>query len=129
MPDGDQLYHGDFWPSNILVTAKGEIFIDWFRASRGNPLADLARTTNLTLGFRTRQIQRPFLTYGSTKISHFKNKVFQVFCRICYPTYINYYFKLCPGSVDEYRRWLPIVAAARLSEKNPRIGEVVDLTG
>jgi uncharacterized protein (TIGR02172 family) len=125
MPDGNQLCHGDFWPSNILMTAKGEIIIDWFRASRGNPLADLARTTNLALGFRTRQIQRPFLSYGSTKSSQIKNSLFQVFCQICYPTYIYYYFRLCPGEKDEYRRWLPIIAAARLSDNIPELEKML----
>jgi hypothetical protein len=126
MPDGERVCHGDFWPSNILMTAKGEIIIDWFRASRGNPLADLARTMNLALGFfGTRQVQRPFLTYGSTKISHIKNTLLQVFCRICFPTYINYYFKLYPGGEAEYRRWLPIVAAARLSDNIPELEKML----
>jgi uncharacterized protein (TIGR02172 family) len=126
MPDGNRLCHGDFWPSNILMTAQGEMIIDWFRASRGNPLADLARTTNLALGFTdTRQIQRPFLSFGTTKTSDIKNSLFQVFCRICYPSYINYYFKLCPGGEDEYRRWLPIVAAARLSDNIPELEKML----
>lgn len=126
MPDGSQLCHGDFSPSNILMTARGEIIIDWFRASRGNPLADLARTTNLVYGFmRTRQIQRTFLTYGSSKINQLENSLFQVLCRICYPAYINYYFKLCPGDRDEYRRWLPIVAAARLSDTIPELEKML----
>ena len=126
MPDGDCLCHGDFSPNNILMTAKGEIIIDWFRASRGNPLADLARTTNLVLGYtRTRQIQRPFLTFGSTITSQIKNSLFQVFCRICYPTFVNYYFKLCPGGEAEYRRWLPIVAAARLSDNIPELEKML----
>jgi uncharacterized protein (TIGR02172 family) len=126
MPDGDRLCHGDFWPDNILLTARGEIIIDWFRASRGNPLADLARTTNLVLGFTgTHQVQRPFLTYGSTKTSQIKNSLFQIFCRLCYPTYIKYYFKLCPGGEDEYHRWLPIIAAARLSDNIPEIEKML----
>jgi thiamine kinase len=126
MPDSNQLCHGDFWPDNILMTAQGEIIIDWFRASRGNPLADLARTTNLILGYtRTRQIQRPFLTFGSTKINQIKNSLFQVFCRICYPAFLDYYFKLRPGGQEEYHRWLPIVAAARLSDNIPELEEML----
>lgn len=126
LPDGDRLCHGDFWPANILITAQGEIIIDWIHAARGNPLADLARTTNLALGgTQTRLIQRPFLTFGSTKTSHIKNSLFQVFCRICYPAYLNYYFKLCPGDEDEYRRWLPIVAAARLLDNIPELEKML----
>jgi hypothetical protein len=126
MPDGDRLCHGDFWPGNILVTPQGEIIIDWIHASRGNPLADLARTTNLVLGFtRTRQVRRPFLSYASSKTKSIKNSLLQLFSRIFYPVYLNYYFKLCPGGEHEYRCWLPIVAAARLSDAIPELEKML----
>lgn len=126
LPDGEQLCHGDFWPGNILMTAEGEMIIDWIHASRGNPLADLARTTNLALGFtRTSQIRRPFLTFSATKSSSIINSLIQVYCRFCYPVYINYYFRICPGDKDEYKRWLPIVAAARLSDNIPELEEML----
>ena len=126
MPDGEQLCHGDFWPGNILMTIEGEIIIDWFHASRGNPHADLARTTNLVLGFtKTSQIRRPFLSFNSTETNSFKNSLLQIYCRICYPAYINYYFKICPGDKDEYKRWLPIIAAARLSDNIPELEEML----
>ncbi len=122
MPDSDRLCHGDFWPGNILMTAQGEIIIDWIHASRGNPLADLARTTNLALGLiETSQIQKSFLSLGWRKTNQIKNRLFQFFCRLCYPAYLNYYFKLCPGGEDEYQHWLPIVAAARLSDNIPEL--------
>ncbi len=71
MPDGDRLCHGDFHPGNILMTAQGETIIDWIDASRGNPLADLARTTILVLGAtETSQIQDPLLRRLKTEI-HF----------------------------------------------------------
>jgi uncharacterized protein (TIGR02172 family) len=126
MPDGEQLCHGDFWPGNILMTEKGEIIIDWIHASRGNPLADLARTTNLILGYtRTSQIRRPFLSYSSSKTSSIKNSLLQILCRIFYPVFLNYYFELCPGNRDEYQRWLPIVAAARLSDNIPELEKML----
>lgn len=126
MPDGDRLCHGDFTPANILITAQGEVIIDWFRASHGNPLADLARTTNLALGAtRTKQIRRPFLSFGATKTSQIQNSLFQALGRICYPAYLNYYFKLCPGGEAEYHRWLPIVAAARLSDNIPELEKML----
>jgi hypothetical protein len=124
LPDRDRLCHGDFHPGNILITAQGEIIIDWIHAARGNPLADLARTTNLALGL-THQIQRPFLSYGATKTSHIKNSLFQVLGRICYPVYLNYYFKLCPGGEAEYQHWLPIVAASRLSDDIPELEKML----
>ncbi len=50
MPNNNQLCHGDLHPGNILMTADGEVIIDWIDSSIGNPLADLARTTILILG-------------------------------------------------------------------------------
>lgn len=126
MPDGMQLCHGDFWPGNILMTPDGEIIIDWLHAAYGNPLADLARTTNLALGMsRTHQARRPFLSYGSSKISQIKNNLIQLFIRVFYPTYQNYYFKLCPFDKDQYQRWLAIVAAARLSDNIPELEKML----
>jgi uncharacterized protein (TIGR02172 family) len=126
LPDGDRLCHGDFWPSNILFAPEGERIIDWFRATCGNPLADLARTTNLATGFfGTSQVQRPFLTFGSTRLSQVKNTVFQLFCHLCYPAYIHFYFRLSPGGEQEYRRWLPVVAAARLADAIPELEKML----
>ena len=50
LPDGEQLCHGDFHPGNVLATPQGEVIIDWVDATRGNPLADLARSSIITLG-------------------------------------------------------------------------------
>ncbi|MCU0488810.1 MAG: phosphotransferase [Anaerolineales bacterium] len=101
MPGGDHLCHGDFHPGNILITSQGEIIIDWIDASSGNPLADLARSTIIALGAVDCQIQGPLQ---------------RVFVRIFHTAYVRHYFRLRPGGKREYDRWLPIVAAARLSE-------------
>jgi uncharacterized protein (TIGR02172 family) len=126
MPDGSQLCHGDFWGGNILITPHGEVIIDWFRASHGNPLADLARTSNATLGFtRTRQIQRTFLSYGTSKASQIKNSLLQFLVRVFYPIYLHRYFQLRPGGEEEYQLWLPIVAAARLADNIPEFEKML----
>jgi len=126
MPDGECLCHGDFWPGNILVTAQGEFIIDWIHASRGNPLADLARSTNLTFGFiKTRQSKQRFLSYGSSIPNRIKTSLLQNLSRAFHPVYLNHYFKLCPGNRQEYVRWLPIVAAARLSDNIPELKEML----
>ena len=44
LPDGDRLCHGDLHPANILMTAHGPVVIDWPNVTRGDPMADLART-------------------------------------------------------------------------------------
>lgn len=54
MPKHTKLCHGDFNPSNIIITPKNEAFIiDWAHATQGNASADSARTylmLNLTMG-------------------------------------------------------------------------------
>ena len=126
MPDGDQLCHGDFWAGNILMSPRGEVVIDWNRASRGNPLADVARTTNGVLGFlETHQIRRAFLSYGKSRFSQVKNSLFRTFVRITYPIALRRYFQLCPGGEEEYQRWLPIVAAARLADEIPELDRML----
>lgn len=45
LPEHKKLCHGDFNPSNIILTEAGEIFIiDWSHATQGNASADAART-------------------------------------------------------------------------------------
>jgi aminoglycoside phosphotransferase (APT) family kinase protein len=104
MPDGDRLCHGDFHPGNILITGTKEWIIDWIDATCGNPLADLARTSIIILGdlaCRKKGIREKY------------------FIHTFHGMYIRRYFMRRPGGKDEYRRWLPVVAAARLSEKIP----------
>lgn len=107
MPAGDRLCHGDLHPGNVLLTANGDIVIDWIGATRGIPLADVARTTILTLGAAaSEQIPNPFL---------------KLFASIFDAAYRRAYFRLRPGGQREYRRWMPIIAAARLDENIPEI--------
>ncbi|MFH2104277.1 MAG: hypothetical protein ABIJ39_13065 [Chloroflexota bacterium] len=68
---------------------------------------DVARTTIITLG-----------AANSAQIS---NPVMKAFVRLFHAAYLRQYFKLCPGGEAEYQRWLPIVAAARLSEEIPEV--------
>ena len=107
MPEGNRLCHGDFHPGNIMITGQAEMIIDWIDTSLGNPLADLARTTIIFLGaLESGQIQNSFL---------------KAFARIFHTIYIRHYFSLRPGGEQEYSRWLPIIAAARLSENIPEL--------
>lgn len=107
MPDDDKVCHGDFHPANVLISSNDSTIIDWVDASSGNPLADVARTSIILLGaLATKQIRNPLL---------------RGFVWLFHTVYLNQYFRLRPGGQDEYRRWLPIVAGARLSENIPEL--------
>ena len=108
MPKGARICHGDFHPGNILMARKGEAIIDWIDCARGNPLADIARTTVLLLGAADCQT---------------RGLVQRALVRTFHAAYISHYFGLSPGGKNEYTRWLPIVAAARLREEIPELKE------
>lgn len=107
LPDGDRVCHGDFHPANVLMNGDDATVIDWIDASRGNPLADVARTSIITL--------------GAVASSQIPNPMLKVFVRVFHAAYLRHYFRLRPGGDEEYRRWLPIVAAARLNENIPEL--------
>lgn len=102
LPEGSRVCHGDFHPANVLLTETDSTVIDWIDASRGNPLADVARTSIILL--------------GAAASSQVPNPLLKVFVRTFHSAYLRGYFRLKPGGYEEYRRWLPIVAGARLSE-------------
>jgi aminoglycoside phosphotransferase (APT) family kinase protein len=47
------LCHGDLHPSNVLMSSAGPIVVDWFDASSGDHVADIARSSLLLLGNET----------------------------------------------------------------------------
>ena len=106
MPDDDRLCHGDFWPGNILMSSRGPIIIDWIDATRGNPLADVARSSVLLLG-----------ALASTQFSSLQKAII----RRVHATYLRRYFQLRPDGQAQCNAWQPIVAAARLSENVPGV--------
>ena len=109
MPKGDRVCHGDFHPANVLIFKKDANVIDWIDASRGNPLADVARTT-IILG-------------GSAESRQTPSSILKIFIKLAHAEYLREYFRLRPNGMDEYRRWLPIVAGARLNEGMPELNQ------
>lgn len=118
LPDGDVACHGDFHLGNVIIAAQGPVIIDWVDATRGNPLADVARTLVLSAvaglhlditGRIALAAARPIFVHG----------------------YLARYFALsAPGDGGPHHgredraqlhRWVPLVAAARLSERAARI--------
>jgi len=88
MPKDTKLCHGDFNPSNIVITDKDEVYIiDWSHASQGSPLADAAHTYLL------------FWLSGNINMAE---------------KYITLFCKKSDTPKQLVQRWLPIVAASRL---------------
>ena len=109
LPQGNRICHGDFHPGNVMLTTKGDIAIDWIDVTVGNPLADVARTAIISL--------------GAAASDQIPNPLMKGFARLFHAIYLRRYFRLRPGGEHEYCRWLPIVAAARLSENIPELEE------
>jgi Ser/Thr protein kinase RdoA (MazF antagonist) len=103
MPEGDRLCHGDFHPDNVIETPTGPVIIDWVDVTSGAPLADVARTALL-------------VRHGSLPSGNPLMLLLNVMRKSFYNAYLNRYFELAPGSPAEVEAWLPIVAAARMSE-------------
>ncbi len=99
MPNHDKLCHGDFNPSNIIVTESGEMYIiDWSHATQGNASADVARTYLL------------FNLEGKRELAE---------------KYLNLFMKKTGISRSYYMRWIPIVAASQTVKKNEEEKELL----
>jgi hypothetical protein len=88
LPEGDRLCHGDFHPLNILGPIGQELLVDWLDARCGDPAADVCRSYVLMRPYNTE------LTSG----------------------YVEAYANVSSEVRGAIRDWLPVVAAARLSE-------------
>ena len=82
------LCHGDFNPSNIIITADGTPYIiDWSHATQGNSSADVARSYLL------------FYLVGKENLAQ---------------KYLKLYCRKSDTAIQYVQRWIPIVAASRL---------------
>ncbi len=106
LPEDSRLCHGDFHPGNIILSARGPVVIDWPDARRGHPAGDVARTL-LLLGIS------PLHASGARRIA--LAAVVDLFRR----AYLGAYARLRPLDMGLVRVFLPVWAAARLSEGFP----------
>jgi Ser/Thr protein kinase RdoA (MazF antagonist) len=100
---GTVLCHGDFHPGNVLLSRRGPVLIDWVDATAGHPLGDVARTIVL---IRYGRLPSRALRRWWTRLRR------SLFLR----AYLHSYSRRNPLRRGDLRRWLPVVAAARLSE-------------
>jgi aminoglycoside phosphotransferase (APT) family kinase protein len=93
MPKHTKLCHGDFNPSNIIITGKDEAYIiDWSHAAQGNASADAAQTYML------------FWLAGNISLA---DKYLALFC------------KKSDTAKQYVEKWLSVVAASRLPKARP----------
>jgi hypothetical protein len=89
------------------------VIVDWPDATRGNAFADVARTSLLLrLGSAPASVtNRQGIALADSETEDARH----LFCEV----YLERYFELCPVSDGRaaVNKWLPVVAAARLTEK------------
>ena len=94
MPKHNKLCHGDFNPSNIIITDDGTPYIiDWSHATQGNGSADVART---------------YLLFWLNGDIEGAKKYLELFCRKS-------------NTARQYvQKWMPIVAASQSVKGNEK---------
>lgn len=93
MPKHNKVCHGDFNPSNVIITDDGTLYIlDWAHATQGNASADVARTYLL------------FCLNNDTETAE---------------TYLNIFCKKSDTAKQYVQKWLPIVAASQSVKGKP----------
>ena len=87
MPKHKKVCHGDFNPSNVIITPEGKAYIiDWAHATQGNASADVART---------------YLLFCLEGDEDFAKKYLDLFC------------KKSDTARQYVQKWMPIVAASQ----------------
>ena len=102
LPGGESLCHNDFHPSNIIVSGRGLVVIDWAIGTRGNPLADDARTW---------VVSRMWLDGLERGASEQERLLWRRFWGI----YLQRYRELRPFSSEALLPWQIVAAAASLA--------------
>lgn len=105
LPDGDAICQGDFHPDNVIISRRVAMTIDWTTANRGNPLADVARTSLL--------LRLGELPPGTPAMMRWPVAVGR---GLYHRTYLKRYFELRPGSRDELSAWQYPIVCARLGD-------------
>ncbi len=102
-----RLCHGDLHPSNVILSGDGPMIVDWFDASRGDPIADIARSS-LTL-----------LSDGANPPPHLPGSD-RATLRVLSDAYLARLRERFEIGDDQLARWQAINAVARLAEGVPR---------
>ncbi len=99
MPKHVKVCHGDFNPSNIIITKDGTPYIiDWAHVTQGNAAADVARTYLL------------FTLEGKKELAE---------------KYLNLFCKKSDTAKQYVQKWMPIVAASQSVKGNEHERELL----
>jgi aminoglycoside phosphotransferase (APT) family kinase protein len=99
LPRHAKLCHGDFNPTNVIITDNDEAYIiDWSHATQGNGSADAARTYLV------------FLLSGKADVAE---------------KYLNLYCQKSDTAKQYVQKWLAIVAASQLVKNKPAEREIL----
>ena len=87
MKDHKKICHGDFTPSNIIITPDGDYYIlDWSHVTQGNAAADAART---------------YMVFCLKGMDELADRYLHLFC------------KKTDTALQYVQRWMPIVACTQ----------------
>lgn len=99
MPKHKKVCHGDYNPSNVIITESGDAYIiDWSHATQGNASADAARTYLL------------FWLTGDVDSAHL---------------YMDLFCRKSDTAKQYVEKWLPIVAASQSVKGKPEERELL----
>ena len=94
LPKHAKICHGDFDPSNVIITADDEAYVlDWAHVTQGNASADVARTYLL------------FCLEGKKEMAE---------------KYLNIFCKKSDTAKQYVQKWMPIVAASQSVKGNEK---------
>ena len=104
LPKHRKLCHGDFNPSNVIVTPDGKQYIiDWSHATQGNASADAART---------------YLLFALTGFTLSGNQELA-------DKYLDLFCKKSDTAKQYVQQWIPIVAASQSVKGRPEERELL----
>ncbi len=106
LPDAQAVCHGDYHPDNVILSGDKLVTIDWMNSAIGHPLADVARTLLM--------LSSPYIPPETPA-----KPLVRLLKGLFRHTYLARYVQLTGVTLEEIKRWMIPVAAARLTEEVP----------